>query len=334
MRMVRLKLDTAATYHVVSRIAGGQFLLGDAEKDYLQDLLRRMEVFTGCQARTYVFMDNHVHLLLHVPLRIEVSDAEVVRRMKVLCGSKFEVFKKTWEEWRALGQENRVRKQLDQFRLRMYDVSQFMKSFKQRFSVFYNSSHSRRGTLWEERFKSVLIEEDAHAQLVTAAYIDLNPVRAGIVQDPKEYRWSGYGEAVAGAGAARQGIAQLFVSDHFDDKEVLPRYRQMLYTGGERRDNVDSGEVTAPGFSGAAVVKVPAEGGNLSLSEALHCKVRYFSDGFIIGSKSFIERMYADHSQYFTAKKRSRGAKAMKHAAWGGLCAARELSVRVIDPPG
>ncbi len=216
----------------------------------------------------------------------------------------------------------------------MFDLSQFMKTFKQRFSVFYNANHARRGTLWEERFKSVLIEEEAHAQLVTSAYIDLNPVRAGIVQDPQEYRWSGYGEAVASAGEARQGIAQLFVNEDVAEEEILPRYRQILHAKGERRDNVDSGEESVPGLSGAAVAKVPAEGGHLSLCEALHCKVRYFSDGFIIGGKAFVERMYADHSEYFTAKKRSRGAKAMKHAAWGGLCSARELSVRVVEPPG
>ena len=39
-----------------------------------------------------------------------------------------------------------------------------------------------------------------------ASYIDLNPVRAGIVKDPADYRWSGYGEAVAGKKAAREGL--------------------------------------------------------------------------------------------------------------------------------
>jgi len=334
MRMARLKLDEAATYHVMSRIVGGQFLMGDAEKDYLRHLLRRMEVFTGCRVKTYAFLSNHFHLLLHVPLRVEMADDEVVRRARVLYGKKFAEFEKSWEQWRELGQEERIREQLDQFRLRMYDLSEFLKTFKQRFSIFYNSHHSRRGTLWEERFKSVLIEEEGHAQLVTAAYIDLNPVRAGIAQDPKEYRWSGYGEAVARAGAARQGIAQLFVSEEVADREILPRYRRILYEKGERRTNVYSGAVTVPGFSSEAVEKVLAEGGSLPLFDVLNCKVRYFSDGFIIGGKSFVERMYAEHSEYFTAKKRGRGAKKMKYASWGGLCSARELSVRIIAPSG
>jgi hypothetical protein len=52
------------------------------------------------------------------------------------------------------------------------------------------------GTLWEGRFKSVLVEGTGQTLSTMAAYIDLNPVRAGIVKDPADYRWSGYAEAV------------------------------------------------------------------------------------------------------------------------------------------
>ena len=68
----------------------------------------------------------------------------------------------------------------------MGDVSAFMKELKQRFSIWFNRSHKRFGTLWAERFKSVLIENAASALRTVAAYIDLNPVRAGLVEDPKE----------------------------------------------------------------------------------------------------------------------------------------------------
>jgi hypothetical protein len=56
----------------------------------------------------------------------------------------------------------------------------------------------RQGTLWEERFKSVLVEGAGPALSVMAAYIDMNPVRAGLVSDPKDYRWCGNAAAVAG----------------------------------------------------------------------------------------------------------------------------------------
>jgi len=50
-----------------------------------------------------------------------------------------------------------------------------------------------------------------------AAYIDLNPVRAGIVTDPRDYRWSGYGAACAGMEWAKQGIDRVFEADPAED---------------------------------------------------------------------------------------------------------------------
>ena len=92
----------------------------------------------------------------------------------------------------------------------MGDVSQFMKLVKQRFSTWFNRSHNRYGTLWAERFKSVLAEPDGRVLGTMVAYIDLNCIRAGLVQDPKDYRFCGYAEAVAGHTAAQQGLKSVF----------------------------------------------------------------------------------------------------------------------------
>ena len=83
------------------------------------------------------------------------------------------------------------------FSYRMHSLSEFMKTLLQRFTRWFNRTHERRGTLWEERYKSVIVESGIAARTISA-YIDLNPVRAGMVADPAEYRWSGYGEAVGG----------------------------------------------------------------------------------------------------------------------------------------
>ena len=84
-----------------------------------------------------------------------------------------------------------------------------MKLVKQRFSVWYNRSHQRYGTLWAERFKSVLVEAKSGVMRTMAAYIDLNPVRAGLVNDPKDYRFCGYAEAVAGFRLSQLGLSYL-----------------------------------------------------------------------------------------------------------------------------
>ena len=83
--------------------------------------------------------------------------------------------------------------------------------------------------------------------------------------------------------------------------------------------------VSKQGFRRDAVDKVLDEGGRLSLPELLHCKVRYFSDGVIIGSKSFVEKMFNEHNGEFSSLRRKRGVNRMKNGEWGGLCIAGEL---------
>lgn len=56
---------------------------------------------------------------------------------------------------------------------------------------YFNDAHGRSGTLWEGRYKSTLIETDRYL-LACMAYIDLNPVRAGLVAQPQDYPWSSH----------------------------------------------------------------------------------------------------------------------------------------------
>ncbi len=329
MRSRRIKLEGAATYHVMSRVIEHRFALGDVEKSYLHNLMRRLETFTGCEVMTYAFMDNHFHILLHVPEKRELSDYEVKDRAKILYGKKkFAVMERNWAMWIEKGRADRVRAQLDGFRARMYDVSEFMKSFKQRFAVFYNATHGRRaaGPMWTDRFKSVLVEQSESAQVTVAAYIDLNPVRAGIVEDPKEYRWSGYGEALGRGGRALGGIVKLFAGRDLNRGKALAQYRKSLYYEGVRKLNSLTGAVSKPGFARDTTDKVLDEGGELSVTQLLHCRVRYLTDGVIIGGKYFVDKVLAESGQ-FSALRRKRGARPMKSGSceWGGLCAAGEL---------
>ncbi len=121
---------------------------------------------------------------------------------------------------------------------RMWDLSEFMKTLKQRFTRWFNRRHRRKGTLWEDRFKSVLVE-DGHAARTMAAYIDLNPVRAGMVDDPKDYRWCSFAEAVAGRNRSREGLQRvLFEEDCTLTSEE--RASEMLLNWGEHSVSNDS----------------------------------------------------------------------------------------------
>ena len=76
-------------------------------------------------------------------------------------------------------------------------VSKLMQSLGRYYVRYFNQTYKRTGTLWEGRFKSTLIDSDNYF-LIVSRYIELNPVRAGMVAHPAEYTWSSYQHNGAG----------------------------------------------------------------------------------------------------------------------------------------
>jgi putative transposase len=70
-------------------------------------------------------------------------------------------------------------------------IPQMMQAVGRSYVRYFNSRQSRTGTLWEGRYRSTVIQAERHL-LACMVYIDLNPVRAGLVHDPADYRWSSH----------------------------------------------------------------------------------------------------------------------------------------------
>ena len=106
-------------------------------------------------------MDNHFHLCVRVPKREgEIPESEILRRVGVLYGeNRRDALEKRLAGFREEGDDTTVAAELAKLRARMGDLSEFMKTFKQRVSQWYNSNYSHEGTLWGGRFKSVLVEQ-------------------------------------------------------------------------------------------------------------------------------------------------------------------------------
>ena len=210
MRRPRVKADGEGFYHVVSRIGGKRFLIDEAEKEILLGMIRGAAAFSGVELYTFAVMSNHFHLLVRVPRRREVSDRELERRMLAWYGpGKFAAILEKWEKWSKKGQEVRVVDERDRMRARMYDLSQFCKTFKEAYTQDYNRRHENTGTIWEGRFKSILLEGSFRALMTVAGYIHLNPVRAKMVDAPEDARNAAYGAACHGDFAAQGGLRAL-----------------------------------------------------------------------------------------------------------------------------
>ncbi len=214
MRRPRLKIiHQPACYHVICRITQGQLWLGDQEKVYLTSLLHRVARYCGVEVLTFCIMSNHFHLLVRIPEKAAadagLTGEQLIHRVANLYGSA--VAEPLWGLLRGLEHaEMKVLWEAEAavHRGRMHDLSIFMKLLKQRFTMWHNHGHGTRGTLWSERFKSVVIEardgERNPVQLV-AAYIDLNPVRAGVVAAACDYPFSGCGSAAMGNVESQRG---------------------------------------------------------------------------------------------------------------------------------
>jgi len=332
-----------AIYHCVSRVVDRRFVLGDAEKEQFVGYMRAYEAFGRLRILTYCVMSNHFHILVEVPERPEQdpSDEELLKHLKVLyAGGEMAEIRRKLGHFRQQGNHPAAEKLRQRYLSRMWDLSAFMKALKQRFSQWYNGRNGRDGCLWSERFKSVLVE-DGHAARVMAAYIDLNPVRAGIVKLPERYRWCGYAEAVAGRKKARAGLRWLMVEKlrtRMSDEEavreagewkrVLDQYQRFLADDEEKRNqrpdarNQRAGGMREPKRGEKAMAErsrsfaVPRDGTHgtkkgrtilppLSESRMLRCRVRYFTDGLVLGTKEFVDGVFRLTRKGFGERRKS-----------------------------
>ncbi|HOB97826.1 MAG TPA: transposase [Verrucomicrobiota bacterium] len=321
--MARIKVSgRGAVYHCISRVVGGQMLLGPPERDKLQEMLWQQAAFSGIEIVTYCLMANHIHLLLRVPAKFMATDAELVERALALYG-KNNLYAQTLRT--AFEKQGGLPKDLREgLRLRIGDVSEFMKELKQRFSKWFNRQQNRCGTLWAERFKSVLVEDRHGAVQAVAAYLDLNPVRAGLVKDPKDYRWCGYAEAVAGNASARTGLASFHPSS--DWAEAARDYQQLLLV-----TDAGTGESGKPVLERKKIRQKFEKNADLALGQVLRLRVRYFSDGVVLGSRDYVNEIFGEYRDRFGPRRRS-GARPMRGLpSLENLATMRDLQVNVVS---
>lgn len=325
MRSARIVGRGAAYYHCMTRVIERKMLLDTGEKERFRKIMRKVAAFAGIEVLTYAVLSNHLHILLQVPERVELSEAEVLERITGLYG-RIRTANVVMELQTLRGQNrhDEAAALIYSYTHRMYDLSEYMKMVMQRFTQSYNRRHGRRGPLWEDRFKSILVEGTADALSTMAAYIDLNAVRAGLVEDPKAYRFCGYGEAVAGGKEARCGMAHIaeILGQTGTWATVSRSYRKYLFM------QADTHTKHGRTIREKQIEKVLQEGGKLSKAELLHCRVRYFSDGVVLGSKAFVEDVFDSHREEFGLKRKT-GARKPKYGQWGDLCTMRDLR---LDP--
>lgn len=318
----------SAVYHVMSRTAYRSILFGNEEKEIFVRMLFQQAIFAGLDVLGYCIMGNHIHLLLRVTPVGSPSDELLLERYRQYYGPQ-KIPQSTYSVreleaiFQAGGQEAEVAK--ERIIARMGDLSAFMRELKQRFTIWYNRKHENKGTIWAARYKSLLVEDSPESLTRVAAYLDLNPVRAELVDDPKDYRWCGYAAAMGGNRLMCSALIEIFGQKH-DFSEAIKSYRLILFGKGYQSKgglNSETGRISAEKLN--ALIK---SGGIVPLHELLRLRIRYFSDGLALGSKSFLDAVFREHRSAFGVK-RSKASCALPEGLWGALHAMRDLKKNV-----
>lgn len=261
-------------YHITSRIADRTVSLEDEEKEHFLSLLERLSHGYYVQIHAFCIMDNHFHILA-TGLEEDAKRAswgELLSRYRKMYGRRSDPPVGRRESDGDIDPDPDEGK--ERLRRRLGSISRFVQELKQTFSRWYNARNEREGYLWGNRFGGVLVGKRGYGQATVSAYIDLNPVRAGMVEEPEEYRWSGMGMRVRSPGRARRLLTKLWRRD-VQDAEW---YRGFVYETGTI-------EVSGKGHIDPEVLERCRR---LGVAGRLKYRCRNISEGIAIGTAGFI----------------------------------------------
>ena len=273
MRQPRLKPDYRDTWHHTYNHTVGTTEdrpLGDADKEQFVNILHRVAGLYTVQIAAYQVMSNHWHLLLRTPEAVP-SEEETIRRFTAFHNGKRTLLpgSRLCEEWQK----------------RLRDVSWCMRHLQHLYTAWYNRTRPlrRKGTLWAGRFKNTVLEM-GQPLWACWAYIERNPVRAGMVADPADYRFCSYGVwAQTGRHPFEDSLREALLPSLPEGlSNLTPKeLRAALAERFARQAAEDAGGTQAQAEAAAATSKP-------SFTLSATRRVRHWVDGLVIGSELFV----------------------------------------------
>ena len=263
-RMPRLLVKgEPAIYHVMSRTALDGFVLQDMEKEYLLYLIKHLSTVYFSEILGFCIMDNHFHLVIRMLPGDQFSDREIAKRYQRYYTKKYK--------------NHTIHPgQIPLYREKWSCLSCLIKEIKQRFSCYYNKLHNRIGYFWGDRFKGVLVEE-GHTLINCLACVELNPVRAALVNKPEEYRWCSLGYHIQTNNRNNLLVLDFGLEDSGlkSSQDRLRAYQKYVYAKGD------------------IIAEDAINFGNTRESvNRFKYRCRYFTDSGIIGTKTFVSNCY------------------------------------------
>jgi len=288
VRLARLKLDDQdAWYHIHSRVAGvrGEYPLEDpAAQRKLIEMLQHFSRVYFCDVASFCVMGNHYHVVARFSKPGQVERKELEQRARLLYPS--EVSRRVIAHWSE--------ERWERFRQRLFDVSEFMRNLQAAYARWYNRVNDRRGRFWADRFKSVCLQQ-GNAVLDCMLYVDLNPIRAGLVERPEE--WRGSSVYLREMNKDEWLLPLPEVCEERSPKKALVEYRALLYL----RGNIPTkeGQAFIPDW-----ILAQEEARGFKVRGIYRKRLGYFVDGLAVGTDQFIRSHLATMREVGLYKRR------------------------------
>lgn len=288
-RSARLKLqDYDAWYHLCARAAArqGEFPLAlPLVRFKLLELIQHYAAIYFCKFSSLNVMGNHWHGVCHFDQPRALSADELMERALALYPNS----RKTLEAW--------PEKKWRRLEKRLFDVSELMRNVQGGFSRWYNRTFLRKGHFWGERFKSVILG-GPQAVLDAVLYVELNAVRAGLVQCPEDYEGSSLYLREAGQDGWLMPLSEILYDEQGTKDELHARFKELVYYRGAVITKV--GQKPIP----EDVIKREAARG-FKKRGAFAKKLRCFTDGLVLGSELYVREHLTRlrHAGYYLRRK-------------------------------
>jgi len=278
VRVPRMKVQgRPCYYHIMNRLSGplDEYPLDDIDKEFAFQLFDQLMSYYLIEPISMTWLGNHYHTVLHVGTELPNREAIAERHNAHYGNTKPRVGANDTERCREIGEQ-------------MLDISHMIGVFQQKFSVFYNRTHHRRGRLWADRFKSVILDGE-HALWACVKYVELNPVRAGLSKDPADYRFCTWGR-FRGSGShpfggnfakhLKRSLGE--VAENMSEEDVILTFKSEIV----RTIAVESGAMGDELEEAIKEAKKPDR-----MSVRFLRRTRHWTDGAILGSQRFVREI-------------------------------------------
>ena len=245
-RKTQISLIDTPYYHCISRCVRRAFLCGEDEltgksyehrRDWVEQKLLALGQIFAIDVCAYAVMSNHFHLVLFVDeaMAEAFSEQEVAERWHQLFKGTLltQQFVKA-PSTLSTSEYQTVEETLAEYRRRLMDISWFMRVLNEDIARQANKEDQCTGRFWEGRFKSQALLDEA-ALAACMAYVDLNPIRAGIAEVPERSEYTSIKRRI------RQLLASHQDSEHDDSDGLSPQPPELAAFVGNSRHNMPKG---------------------------------------------------------------------------------------------